>query len=84
MNFSKYSNNKSSRYNSFRDETTVTDNLINMEAFSAAFPFRIGAVLNKRIEISAVYTPTTAITNYNSFSIGVQRYTVGLNYLFGK
>lgn len=84
MNISKYSHNRSSRYNSFRNETTVTENQIALEAFNTAFPLRVGAVFNKRIEFSAIYTPVTSITNYNLFNIGVQRYTVGLNYLFGK
>ncbi|CAM4157329.1 hypothetical protein SAMN06265348_105162 [Pedobacter westerhofensis] len=84
MNISKYSNNRSSRYNSFRNETTVTEKQIALEAFNTAFPLRVGAVFNKRIEFSAIYTPVTSITNYNLFNIGVQRYTVGLNYLFGK
>jgi len=84
LNFSKYSNNKSSRYNSFRDETTVTENQVTLESFSTSFPLKIGAVLNKRIEFSAIYTPTSTITNYNFYSIGIQRYTIGLNYLFGK
>jgi len=84
MSFSKYSNNKSSRYNSFRDETTVTENQINFEAFSTSFPFRLGMVFSKRIEVVAIYMPTSSIANYNFFNIGVKRYTIGLNYLFGK
>lgn len=84
MNLSKYSNNKSSRYNSFRDETTVTENQVTLESFGTSFPVKIGAVFNKRIELSAIYTPTSTLTNYNSYSIGIRRFTVGLNYLFGK
>jgi hypothetical protein len=84
MNFSTYGNNSSSRYNSFRDETTVVENQIEFESFSATFPLRIGTVINKSIELSAIYTPNSSVTNYNSFNIGIQRYSLGLNYLFGK
>jgi len=83
-NFSSYSNNVSTRYNSLRQELNVTEGEISLEGFHMSFPFRAGAVVNKKIEISAVYIPRSSLTNYAFFDIGIQRFTIGINYLFGK
>jgi len=83
-NFSSYSNNVSTRYNSIRQELNVTEDEVSLEGFHMSFPFRAGAVLNKKIEISAVYIPRSSLTNYAFFDIGIQRFTFGINYLFGK
>jgi len=83
-NFSSYSNNVSTRYNSIRQEMNVTEDEVSLEGFHMSFPFRAGAVLNKKIEFSAVYIPRSSLTNYAFFDIGIQRFTFGINYLFGK
>jgi len=84
FNFSTYSNNKTTIYDSFRNETEIIDNQVDLEAFNFSLPFTAGLVLNKRVEISAGYAFSSPITNYSAFSINMKRYRIGVNYLFGK
>jgi hypothetical protein len=84
VNVSKYTDNQSTRYNSLRDEINLTENEIKLEGFTASIPVRIGAVFSRRIEFSAIYLPASGVAKYNEFSIGMKKYTIGLNYLFGK
>ncbi|KIO77265.1 hypothetical protein TH53_10480 [Pedobacter lusitanus] len=84
LNFSAYSNNKETRYNSFRNETEITENTITMEKFNFSLPFTAGLVFNKKIEISVGYAFSSPITDYSTSSIHMQRYRIGVNYLFGK
>jgi len=84
LNFSTYSNNKRTAYDSYRNENTVTDNAVEMEKFNFSLPFTAGVVIHKRVEISAGYAFSSSITNYAGYSINIQRYRMGVNYLFGK
>ncbi|WP_170132727.1 porin family protein [Pedobacter cryoconitis] len=84
VNFSSYSNNRTSQYNSITRATTRADNAIDMEKFNFSLPFTAGVVFNKKIEVSAGYAFSSSITNYSNFSINMQRYRIGVNYLFGK
>lgn len=84
LNFSRVSNNKTSRMNKTTRDITVVEEEVIFEMFNYSFPFRIGAVLNKKIEISAGYRPAAAVTNYTNFNIAIQRVQIGVNYLFGK
>jgi len=84
FNFSGYSNNKATLYSDFRKETEVTSNAIDLEKFNFSFPVTAGLVFHKRVEISAGYAFSSPITNYSNFSINMQRYHIGVNYLFGK
>lgn len=84
MNFSKYSNNIFTRYNSFRNETEVLEDEIKLESFNFSIPVTAGVVINKKVELSAGYYFPSAITNYNTYSVSVKRVQVGVNYLFGK
>ncbi|WP_139298254.1 hypothetical protein [Pedobacter hartonius] len=84
LNVSKFNHNRTSVYNSVRNETTTTENLIVLEGFTSTFPVKAGIVFHKRIEVSAIYVPSSSVTNYNFYGISVKRFTIGLNYLFGK
>ncbi|MBB6272966.1 hypothetical protein HDF26_003426 [Pedobacter cryoconitis] len=84
LNFSGYSNNKTTLYSNSGNETELTSRKIDLEKFNFSFPFTAGLVFNKKVEISAGYAFASPITNYSSFSINMQRYRVGVNYLFGK
>lgn len=81
---SSFTNNQSTNFNSFRQETEVIKNNVELEAFGFTVPFRAGVVINKKIELSAVYTLPSTITNYTGYSITLQRFSVGVNFLFGK
>lgn len=84
INVSSYTNNRTSEYNSLTNITTTTDNALEMEKLNFSLPFTAGVVFNKRIELSAGYAFSSPVTNYSNFSINMQRYRIGVNYLFGK
>ncbi|PTT03746.1 hypothetical protein DBR11_01360 [Pedobacter sp. HMWF019] len=83
-NFSKYSNVITSRYNSFRKEQEIQEDTFKPEKFNFSFPVSTGIVLNKKIELSVMYSLPTSITTYTMFSASMQRWKFGVNYLFGK
>ncbi|HWW41072.1 hypothetical protein [Pedobacter sp.] len=83
-NFSKYSNIVYSRYNSFRKEYETQEDTFKPENFNFSFPVSAGIVLNKKIELSVMYSMPTSITTYTMFSASMQRWKFGVNYLFGK
>ncbi|WP_316838039.1 outer membrane beta-barrel protein [Pedobacter nutrimenti] len=83
-NFSKYSNVISSMYNSLRKEFDIQKDTFKPEKFNFSFPISAGVVLNKKIEVSAMYSMPTSITTYTMFSASMQRWKFGVNYLFGK
>jgi len=83
LNFSAISNNESTYLNTINMQTSKLDE-VKLEKFNYSFQFSAGVVLNKRIEISAGYSPNVAISNYNYFNVVMQRMRVGVNYLFGK
>ncbi|RQO71933.1 hypothetical protein DBR43_11970 [Pedobacter sp. KBW06] len=90
FNFSRYSNQKSTRYskNFYTGVETVKTNdpndLLDLETFYASFPVSAGVVLNKKIELSIGYSMPAAITNYALFNADKQQFRLGVNYLFGK
>ncbi|QNK62187.1 hypothetical protein H7F33_16825 [Pedobacter sp. PAMC26386] len=84
LNFSNYKNNQLVVFNDFRKDSETTENAVELEKFYFTLPFTAGVVFNKKIEFSAGYAFSSPITNYGNFSIGVQRYRIGVNYLFGK
>ena len=84
VNYSAISNNVSTRYNSVRQELNVTQEEIQFEKVNITVPFKVGAVLNSKFELSATYIPLSTIANYTYFDIRIKRFTVGINYLFGK
>lgn len=84
LNFSSYSNNVSSRTNSFRNETTVTPNEVKIESFNFAPQATAGVVLNNKIEISAGYSLPSIIASFAAYDLYMKRYRLGINYFFGK
>jgi hypothetical protein len=57
---------------------------IDFEPFNITAMGKIGAVVNKRIEISAGYIVPSALTDYSAYNVQVKRITFGVNYLFGS
>lgn len=84
VNVSGYTNNKEITKSFFRQETSVEENKTDLEKINFSMPFTVGIVLHKKIEILAGYTFNSAITTYQGYSINIQRYKIGVNYLFGK
>ena len=58
---------------------TLTDSFYN---FRVTTPLQIGAVINKKIEVSATYIPYSKFTNFNDFTISNQSYALGFRYFF--
>lgn len=84
LNLVNTTKNTFSFLNSLNDVTTVMEDGVIIEKFSYSFQGMAGVVLNKKIEIAAGYSPGTAITNYSYFNVGMERFRLGINYLFGK
>lgn len=83
FNFSTYKNNRTVTI-SDQSGTTEYENEIVLEKFNFSVQLKVGVVLNKKIECSVGYIPSTAISDYSRYNVVMQRYTVGINYLFGK
>jgi hypothetical protein len=84
LNLSSYSNNETAVYNPFKMRMDVTKDFVDMQNFNFSYQGTAGVVLNKKIEISLAYVGPAAITNYAYYSVVIERYKVGVNYLFGK
>ncbi|MBB6500435.1 hypothetical protein [Pedobacter cryoconitis] len=84
LNLSGYTTNKEIDKSFFRQETSVEENKTELEKLNFSLPLTAGIVLHKKIEILAGYTFSSAISNYQTFSVNIQRYKIGVNYLFGK
>jgi hypothetical protein len=84
LNISSYSNNKSSRYNSFRDETSIAENEVEFEVFNASLPVVLGITLHRKVEFSVGYVAPASLTNYIAYGVKMQRVKIGVNYLFGS
>lgn len=84
LNFSSYSNNESALYNTFKKRMDIIKDFVQMKAFNFSFQGSAGVVLNKKIEISLVYIVPAAISDYAYYNVTMQRYKIGVNYLFGK
>lgn len=86
LNFSSYSNNlhiTDTKYGAVSTHYERKD-FIELEKFNFAVPLTAGVTLNKKMEIVAGYQFPSAITRYAYYSIGMERYRIGVNYLFGK
>lgn len=84
FNFSTTSNNKMYRLKHYEDGYTVRENEIDINSFNFSFLFNTGIVLNKKIEVSAGYSPNVAVNSYQYFATTIQSLRFGVNYLFGK
>ena len=83
FNLSSYSHNEST-YTDIYGNTQTQYQQVEFQTFNFSFPAVAGIVLNKKMEISAGYIFPYAITNYQSFNVTMQRYKLGISYLFGK
>lgn len=84
INYSKYSNNLYSTYNSFRKEIDVEEDKIDLESLYLSIPAAAGLTINKKIELSLSYSFPAGLTNYNNYGVFSRRTRIGINYLFGK
>lgn len=84
VNLSMYSNNKTTRYNSISQINNVNEYQIKLDALNMALPFTLGMVLNRKIEISGTYITPAQLSSYQEFNVEVQRYQLGVAYLFAK
>nr|WP_068893100.1 outer membrane beta-barrel protein [Pedobacter panaciterrae] len=84
LNASGYSNNESGLYNRFKKRMDVRENAVDLQSFNYSFQGTAGVVLNKKVEISLGYVLPSAISDYAYYNVVMQRYKVGVNYLFGK
>lgn len=84
LNFSSISNTRYTYVNPANEQVRSADNEIGLEKFNYSAQLMAGVVLNKRIEVLASYSPPVAISNYTFFNVKMQRFSLGLNYLFGK
>lgn len=86
LSYSNFSNNFSRHKSSFgstvRDNTV--ENQISLEKFRYSFPISAGVTLHKKIEIVAGYSLRSVLTKYVFYTVGLERYRIGVNYLFGK
>lgn len=84
LNFSSYSNNVSTRINSFRNETYTTPNEVKIEQFNFAPQVTAGIVLKNKFELSAGYSFPSIISSFAAYNLYIKRYRIGINYFFGK
>jgi hypothetical protein len=91
INYSTYKNNLSTTASEYffnggsivHEPETIKD-AVEMEKLYFSIPVTAGVVLNKKIEISAGYTFPSTISNYQLYNVRLQRFKIGINYLFGQ
>jgi len=84
LNFSKFSNNSYDYLDNQNKRLEFARAGGAFDNFYYGFQFSTGIVLSKKLEITAKYSPPTNLTSYFDYNIKIQRYSLGLNYLFGK
>jgi len=86
LSLSSYRNNKAGRIipAGIGIEEGFEEREVEFVKFNIISLGKIGAVINKRIEVSMTYMPPSKITDYVAYSISMQRMTFGVNYLFGN
>ena len=85
LSYSAYNKNRSGRIfpASSTSEELFEAQDIRLEPFGISALGRIGAIVNRKIELSAGYILPAEITNYSAFKVRMRRTTFGINYLFG-
>lgn len=85
INFSFYNHYRYTiTYTNF-PEKVFDDRYPQFSKIWAAFPFKAGIAIKKRVELYASYTPATTVCNGDTkFSASINSYSAGINYLFGK
>jgi hypothetical protein len=83
VNIAAYNNYNYSTTTSF-GLTSIRNKYPDFQHLYFNFPLRAGVLINKRIEVYGLYTSTSSMTDYASWSAGISGYQAGINYLFGK
>ncbi|WP_158796953.1 hypothetical protein [Pedobacter sp. L105] len=84
LNLPSYSKNEYFSLTSF-GQKNYRDDYETFSSLNLSIPFSAGVVLHKNVELSIGYTVPFNITNNgNSYEIQMQKYKVGVSYLFGK
>jgi len=79
LNISKYGGNKSI----FNDSGVIREfGGYTLLPRWTSFPFHVGAVINKKFDVSIAYIPNATFTNTDAYYIQVSAVQVGLNYTF--
>ncbi|WP_293741798.1 outer membrane beta-barrel protein [uncultured Pedobacter sp.] len=83
LNLASYNKNQRTRLNTLNGETFSMAE-VKLEKFYFSFPINAGVVLNKRVEFRLGASVPEAISDYLGFKLEIQRYKLGVRYLFGK
>lgn len=83
FNFSKYTNNKTTRVYNFGHATEVGEEF-ELRNVYLSIQGTAGVVFNKKIEVILGYSPYSLISHYYFSNVAIQRTRIGVNYLFGK
>ncbi|GAA4335714.1 hypothetical protein GCM10023149_43860 [Mucilaginibacter gynuensis] len=81
LTFSFFSNDKIVSGNS---NITNQAKPYDVESFWLSYPFQIGAVINKKFDVSVGYTPSATYTRYTFFTLSNEVIGLNLKYLFNK
>lgn len=87
LNFSVYRKNENIKDRSSFNAWPIpiyTANPIDFKSFYFSPRINTGIVLNNKLEVVAGYQPRSAITTYSDYTVGVQRLSLGINFLFGN
>jgi hypothetical protein len=84
LNFVNYSNNLFTSINAITNAETVVEDYLTFPKFNFSLHFSTGVVINKHVQLIALYSPASQISDYSYFALKTQRASIGLNYLFGN
>lgn len=87
LNYSNYNKNVSTTTyapGSPGERVVVEENPVDFQKFYFSTRLQTGVVLHNRVELTAGYSPRTAITRYINYTVGVQRISMGVNFLINK
>lgn len=85
INFSFYNHYRYTITYTYFPEKAYADRYPQFYKIWAAFPFKAGVAIKKRIELYASYTPaSTVCVGDTKFSAAINSYSAGINYLLGK
>lgn len=83
INYANYNKNQRVRFNSLNGEYFDMEE-VQLEKLYFSFPLSLGVTLNKRVEFFLAGALPEVVSNYLGFNVHIQRYRVGVRYLFGK
>jgi hypothetical protein len=83
LNFAAYPTNQYNDQTSGFNNQTMAD-FPKLESLWASIPIKLGAVINKNLDLSLTYVPAATVTTYSNASGSISSYQFGINYFFGK